>query len=99
METGRRRHSCDEKNSLEEAKILAHFSSLLIYHFKLTVILSLHMLNHRLREIGQTWLWGELEKNACFEKLENFSGVFQNGLAFLGRIGKASLSEFPETYG
>jgi hypothetical protein len=37
-----------------------------------------------------------LEKIARYEKLENFSSVFQNGLAFLGRIGKASLSEFPE---
>jgi hypothetical protein len=39
------------------------------------------------------------KKIECFEKLENFSGVFQNGLAFLGRIGTASLSEFPEIYG
>jgi hypothetical protein len=39
-----------------------------------------------------------LEKIAHFEKLENLSGVLLNGLAFLGRIGKASLSEFPEIY-
>ncbi len=52
------------------------------------------MVVHRPREIGQTWLWGELEKIARFEKLENLSSVFQNGLAFLGRIGKASLSKF-----
>ncbi len=37
-------------------------------------------------------------KLASFEKLENLSSVFQNGLAFLGRIGKASLFEFPEIY-
>ncbi len=52
------------------------------------------MVVHRPREIGQTWLWGELKKLARFEKLENLSSVFQNGLAFLGQIGKASLSEF-----
>jgi hypothetical protein len=40
-----------------------------------------------------------LEKIARFEKLENLSSVFQNGLAFLGRIGKALLCEFPEIYG
>ncbi len=39
---------------------------------------------------------GELEKIARFEKLENSSIVFQNDLAFLVRIGNASLSEFPE---
>jgi hypothetical protein len=49
--------------------------------------------------IGQTWQWGKLEKIARFEILENFSSVFQNGLAFLGQIGKARLSEFPEIYG
>jgi hypothetical protein len=36
------------------------------------------------------WLWGKLEKILCFEKLENLSSDFQNGLAFLGRIRKAS---------
>jgi hypothetical protein len=51
----------------------------------------------RPREIGQTWLWDELENIVHFEKLENLS-AFQNGLVFLGRIGKASLSEFPEIY-
>jgi hypothetical protein len=39
-----------------------------------------------------------LEKISRFEKLENSSFVFQNDLAFLGRIGKASLSKFPEIY-
>ena len=43
--------------------------------------------------------WGELEKIARFEKLKNFCRVFQNDIAFLGRIGKPSLSEFPEIYG
>jgi hypothetical protein len=57
------------------------------------------MMSHRPREIGQTWLWRKLEKIAPFEKLENLSSIFQNGLAFMGRIGKASLSEFPEIYG
>jgi hypothetical protein len=57
------------------------------------------MLKNRPREIGRTCLLGELEKIAHFEKLENLSSVFQNDLAFLGRIGKASLSEFPEIYG
>ncbi len=51
------------------------------------------------REIGRTWLWAELEKIARFKKLQSSSIVFQNDLAFLGRIGKASLSEFPEIYG
>jgi hypothetical protein len=41
---------------------------------------------------------GQIGKIARFEKLENFSSVFQNGLAFLVRIGKANLSEFPEIY-
>jgi hypothetical protein len=53
------------------------------------------MVVHGPLEIGQTWLWGELEKIGRFEKLENLSSVFQKGLAFLGQIGKASLSEFP----
>ncbi len=55
-------------------------------------------LAHRPQEIGRTWLWGKLEKIARFEKLENLSSIFQNGLAFLGRIGKASLSVFPDIF-
>ncbi len=43
---------------------------------------------------GANW-----KKIARFEKQENFSNVFQNGLAFLGRIGKSSLSMFSEIYG
>ncbi len=39
-----------------------------------------------------------IKKIAGFEKLENLSSIFQNALAFLGRIGKVSLSEFPEIY-
>jgi hypothetical protein len=39
-----------------------------------------------------------MEKLARFEKLENISSIFQNGLAFLGQIGKASLFELPEIY-
>jgi hypothetical protein len=39
------------------------------------------------------------KKIACFEKLENLSSVFQNGVAVLVRIGKPSLSEFPEILG
>ncbi len=39
------------------------------------------------------------KKIAHFAKLDNLSSIFQNGLDFLGRIGKASLSEFPEIYG
>jgi hypothetical protein len=54
---------------------------------------------HRPREIGQTWLWAKLEKIARFKIQENSSLQFQNDLAFLGRIGKPSLSEFPEIYG
>ncbi len=54
---------------------------------------------HRPREIGRTWLWAELEKLARFKKLQSSSIVFQNDLAFLGQIGIASLSEFPEIYG
>ncbi len=41
---------------------------------------------------------GRIGKKARFETLENISSVFQNSLAFLGRIGKASLSKFPEIY-
>ena len=41
---------------------------------------------------------GELEKIARFEKLKEFCNVFQNGLAFQGQIGKASISEFREIY-
>ena len=37
-------------------------------------------------------------KNSPFENLKNFCSVFQNDLAFLGRMGKVSLSEFPEIY-
>jgi hypothetical protein len=48
---------------------------------------------YRPREFGQTWLWAELEKIARFKKLQSSSIVFQNDLAFLGHIGKASLSE------
>jgi hypothetical protein len=55
--------------------------------------------HHRPREIGQAWLWAELKKKiARFKTLENSSIYFQNDLAFLGRIGKPSLSEFPEIY-
>jgi hypothetical protein len=54
--------------------------------------------NNRSRENGRTWLWGKLEKIARFETLEKNSCVFQNGLAFLGQIGKTCLSEFPEIY-
>jgi hypothetical protein len=39
-------------------------------------------IDHRPREIGQTWLWGELKKIAHFEKLENLRSVFKNGLFF-----------------
>ena len=42
--------------------------------------------NHRPREIGRAWLG----KIARFEKLKDLCSVFQNGLAFLGQIGKAS---------
>jgi hypothetical protein len=41
---------------------------------------------------------GQIGKNTTLKKTKNLSSVFQNGLAFLGRIGKASLSEFPEIY-
>ncbi len=41
---------------------------------------------------------GQIEKKIeCFKTCKFFT-VFQNGLAFLGRIWKASLSEFPEIY-
>ncbi len=43
--------------------------------------------------IGANW-----EKIARFEKLKNSSSVSQNGLAFMGLTGKASLSEFPKIY-
>ena len=48
---------------------------------------------------GQTWLLGRIGKNSPFQKAESFCQVSQNGLAFLGRIGKVSFSEFPEIYG
>ena len=58
--------------------------------------INLESIDHgRSDELG---CWGELEKIARFEKLKNFCRVFQNDLAFLGRIGKPSLSEFPEIY-
>ncbi len=47
-------------------------------------------------EIGSGPNW---EKIARFKRLENSSLYFQNDLAFLGRIGKPSLSEFPDIYG
>ncbi len=43
---------------------------------------------------GANW-----KKIARFETPENLRSVFQNDLAFLGRIGKASLSEFSAIYG
>jgi hypothetical protein len=46
-------------------------------------------------ELGSGPNW---KKIARFKKLENSSLYFQNDLAFLGRIGKPSLSEFPEIY-
>jgi hypothetical protein len=39
-----------------------------------------------------------LEKIARFKEHQSSKVVIQNDLAFLGRIGKASLSEFPEIY-
>jgi hypothetical protein len=39
-----------------------------------------------------------LEKIARFKILESSSLQFQNDLAFLGRIGKPSFSEFPKIY-
>ena len=36
------------------------------------------------------------KKTARFEKLKDLCGVSLNSVTFLGRIGKASLSEFPE---
>ncbi len=49
-------------------------------------LLVLHLSCHRPREIGRAWLWGKLGKKARFEKPEKSSIVFQNDLAFLGRI-------------
>ncbi len=57
-----------------------------------------HDTNHRPQEIERTWLWAELEKVARFKKLQSSSILFQNETCFLGRIGKASLSEFPNIY-
>jgi hypothetical protein len=42
---------------------------------------------------GPNW-----KKIARFKRLESSTLKFQNDLAFLGRIGKPSLSEFPEIY-
>jgi hypothetical protein len=42
---------------------------------------------------------GRTGKNASMEKMEALSSVFQNVLVFLGRFGKATLSEFPEIFG
>ncbi len=47
-------------------------------------------------ELGSGPNW---KKIARFKTLKSFSLYFQNDLAFLGRIGKPSLSEFPEIYG
>ncbi len=49
----------------------------------------------RLNEPGCGANWKKIKH---LEKLENISSVFQNGLAFLRQIGKASLFEFPEIY-
>ncbi len=43
----------------------------------------------RILGIRQAWLWANW-KNVTFWKLGSFCSVFQNGLAFLGQIGKAS---------
>jgi hypothetical protein len=40
---------------------------------------------------------GRIEKIVRLKKLQNLCNGFQNGLAFLGQIGKVSLFEFPET--
>jgi hypothetical protein len=50
----------------------------------------------RFDEIG---CWDILEKIARFKNLKDFCRVSQNDLAFMGRIGKVSLSEFLEIYG
>ncbi len=55
------------------------------------------LFNHgRSDELGSGPNW---KKIARFKILESSSLYFQNDLAFLGRIGKPSLSEFPEIYG
>jgi hypothetical protein len=46
-------------------------------------------------ELGSGPNW---KKIARFKRLENSNLYFQNDLAFLGRIGKLSLSEFPEIH-
>jgi hypothetical protein len=41
---------------------------------------------------------GRIEKKiAHFEKPENLSSVFQNGLAFLGKIGNQAYPSFPRS--
>jgi hypothetical protein len=47
-------------------------------------------------KLGSGVNWKKIER---FEKLENSRIVFQNDLAFMGRIGKVSFFEFPEIYG
>jgi hypothetical protein len=41
---------------------------------------------------------GRIGKNTFRKTRKSQQCFFQNGLAFLGRIGKASLTEFPEIY-
>jgi hypothetical protein len=73
-----------------------------VIHFVVYEYLKSQLAAHQVRLIhgrsdkpgyGANW-----KKIARFEKLENFSSVFQYGLAFLGRSGKVSFSEFPEIY-
>ncbi len=57
------------------------------------VPVSLAIGHWRSDELGSGPNW---KKIARFKKLQSSSIEFQNDLALLGRIGKASLSEFPE---
>jgi hypothetical protein len=61
----------------------------------INVILCLSIDHGKSNEPGCGANW---KKIARFETIENFISIFQNGQAFQGRIGKASLSEFPEIY-
>ncbi len=65
-------------------------------YFKYLVKLSLTnftRLNHRPRKSDELGSGPNQKKIARFKRLENSSLYFQNNLAFLGRIGKPSLSD------
>ncbi len=92
---GKRQQMCDHQ--LEKHKKVIFFANKRGRKNMTTIEQKCYTIDHgKSDKLGSG---AELEKIACFKILESSSLYFQNDLAFLGRIGKPSLSEFPEIYG